>query len=106
MTCDGEYTDSIWSQYTDYGASHSKKSIWNMYGVYGSFTSNFSPYNPKAKYPPRVINGNGKCIGYLTVNKNNPNRLTDSVADLICFNREVILKGGVDGYAELFIRKY
>lgn len=104
MICDGEDTASIWSPFTIYGSSHNQKSIWNVNGVYGSTTGNLSPYNPKAKYPPRVVDLNGKCIGYLTVNKNNPARLPGSVADLICFKRDMVLKDGVERYAEIFSR--
>lgn len=49
-----------------------------------------------AKYPPRVIDGNGKVVGYLTINKNNSNRLKGSVADLICDKRDMVLKDGVE----------
>lgn len=104
MDCDGETPNSIWSPLSDYGSTHNPKSIWNENGVYGSVTSNFSPYNPKAKYPPRVIDKDGKCAGYLTVNKNNPKRLAGSVADLICFKRDMVLKDGVEKYADIFSR--
>jgi hypothetical protein len=105
MDCDGDDPTSIWSQFTKYGATHSEKSIWNEAGRYGSVTSDFSPYNPKAKYPPRVVDVNGKCVGYLTVNKKNPYRLKDSVSDLICFRRDMVLRDGVDKYAEIFTKK-
>jgi hypothetical protein len=106
MECESDEPKTIWSPFTEYGASHSKTSIWNSAGKYGSITSNFSPYNPKAKYPPKVVDGTGKCVGYLTVNKNNPNRLKGGTADLICFNREIVLQDGVEKYGEIFARKY
>jgi hypothetical protein len=102
LDCDGETSNSIWSPYTDYGSTHNPKSIWNERGGYGSVKSNYSPYNPKAKYPPRVVDGNGKFIGYLTVNKDDPNRLQGMVADLVCFKRAMVLKDGVEKYADIF----
>ncbi len=102
LDCDSQTPGSIWSPLTDYGSTHNPKSIWNEKGLYGSVTSNFSPYNPKAKYPPRVIGRDGKCIGYLTINKNNPNRMLGSVADLICFRRDMVLRDGVEKYSEQF----
>jgi hypothetical protein len=102
MNCNNEKPNSIWSPFTDYGSSHNPKSIWNERGLYGSVKSNYSPYNPKAKYPPQIVDGNGKCVGYLTVNKNNPGRIVGKVADLICFKRDMVLKDGVEKYAEIF----
>ncbi len=99
--CDSHTPNSIWSPLSDYGSAHSPKSIWNERGLYGSVKSNYSPYNPKAKYPPRVV-GNGKLLGYLTVNKSNPNRLEGSIADLICFSRDTVIKDGVDTYGRQF----
>lgn len=100
--CDSQTPQSIWSQFSDYGTAHSPTSIWNELGKYGSVKSNYSPYNPKAKYPPKVVDGNGKLIGFLTVNKANPNRLEGSIADLICFRREMVLQDGVELYGALF----
>ena len=100
--CDDKTPDSIWSIFNDYGSSHSAKSIWNEMGRYGSLTSNFSPYNPKAKYPPRVVDENRRILGYLTVNKNNPNRLQGSIADLICFSRDAVIQDGIENYARIF----
>lgn len=65
LNCDGETSNSIWNQFTDYGSTHNAKSIWNIQGIYGSVTSDFSPYNAKAKYPPQVVDGTGKSVGYL-----------------------------------------
>ena len=104
MTCDDDEPNSIWSPLSDYGSAHNAKSIWNKNGVYGSIKSNLSPYKINAKYPPRVIDGNGKVVGYLTINKNNPNRLKGSVADLICDKRDMVLKDGVERYAKIFSR--
>lgn len=100
--CDSHTPNSIWSPLSDYGSSHNPKSIWNERGLYGSVKSNYSPYNPKAKYPPRVVDGNGKLLGYLTVNKSNLHRLEGSIADLICFNRDTVLQDGVDTYGQQF----
>ncbi|WP_413670818.1 hypothetical protein ACEN9X_13265 [Mucilaginibacter sp. Mucisp86] len=102
MECDSQTPNSIWSPFSDYGSSHNPKSIWNERGLYGSVKSNYSPYNPKAKYPPRVVDKNGKCLGYLTVNKDNPKRFGGSVADLICFSRDTVLRDGVDTYGQQF----
>ncbi|MBB6109696.1 hypothetical protein SAMN05421821_105115 [Mucilaginibacter lappiensis] len=104
MTCDDDEPNSIWSPLSDYGSTHKAKSIWNKNGVYGSEKSNYSPYKINAKYPPRVIDGNGKVVGYLTINKSNPNRLKGSVADLICDKRDMVLKDGVERYAKIFSR--
>jgi hypothetical protein len=100
--CDSHTPNSIWSPLSDYGSSHNPKSIWNERGLYGSVKSNYSPYNPKAKYPPRVVDGNGKLLGYLTVNKSNLHRLEGSIADLICFSRDTVLQDGVEKYGEQF----
>lgn len=105
LDCDGETSNSIWSPYTDYGSTHNAKSIWNEKGCYGSVKSNYSPYNPRAKYPPRVVDENGKLLGYLTVNKDNPSRLQGTIADLVCFKRAMVLKDGVEKYAEIFTKK-
>lgn len=105
MDCDGESPNSIWSPFTTYGSSYDPKSIWNELGRYGLLKSNFSPYNPEAKYPPRVVDANGKILGHLTVNKNNPERFKGMVADLICFKRDMVLKDGVEKYAEIFTKK-
>jgi hypothetical protein len=102
MNCDNEKPNSIWSPFTNYGSTHNAKSIWNERGLYGSVKSNYSPYNPKAKYPPRVVDGDGKLLGYLTVNKNNPRRLEGSIADLICFSRDTVLQDGVATYGKQF----
>lgn len=102
LDCDSQTPNSIWSPLSDYGSLHNSKSIWNERGLYGSVKSNYSPYNPKAKYPPRVIDGNGKLLGYLTVNKANPYRLEGSIADLICFSRDTVIRDGVAKYGEQF----
>jgi hypothetical protein len=100
--CGSRTPNSIWSPLSDYGSAHNPKSIWNERGLYGSVKSNYSSYNPKAKYPPRVIDGNGKLLGYLTVNKSNLHRLEGSIADLICFSRDTVLQDGVEKYGEQF----
>ncbi|WP_162996451.1 hypothetical protein [Mucilaginibacter celer] len=100
--CDPETQNSIWSPFTEYGSSHGPKSIWNENGRYGSVTSNFSPYNPSAKYPPRVVDASGNLLGYLTVNKNNRSRLQGAISDLICFSRDTVLKDGVEKYGKQF----
>ncbi|MGN8071926.1 hypothetical protein [Mucilaginibacter sp. SG564] len=94
--------NSIWSQFSDYGATHSAKSIWNENGIYGSKTSDYSSFNINAKYPPQVLDRNGKFYGYLTINKNNPKRSHSGMADEICNNRDRILEEGVEEYTEMF----
>jgi hypothetical protein len=105
MECASDEPGSIWSPFTEYGAIHSEKSIWNKAGLYGSVTSDFSPYNPKARHPPRVVDGSGKCVGYLTVNRKNPLRLKGTVPDLICFSRDTVLRDGIEKYGDTFTRK-
>lgn len=61
-------SDSIYNPYGDYGSKYSKTSIFNTYGDYGSNYSNYSPYNRYATHPPKIVDDDGKLIGYLTVN--------------------------------------
>ncbi|WPU95591.1 hypothetical protein SNE25_08650 [Mucilaginibacter sabulilitoris] len=106
MTCDDEEPNSIWSPLSDYGSTHNDKSIWNENGIYGSKTSDYSPFNMNAKYPPRIKDGSEKFIGYLTINKNNPDRLQLPAANMICEHRDRILKEGVEHHAQMFSRVY
>ncbi|NOW96539.1 hypothetical protein [Mucilaginibacter sp. SG564] len=94
--------NSIWSQFSDYGATHSAKSIWNEYGIYGSKTSDYSVFNAKANYPPRVVDNNGKFYGYLTINENNPKRSHAGMSDTIYKDRDQIVEEGPEVYAEIF----
>ncbi len=73
LDCATDDLKSVWCIFGDYGSTHSAKSIWNEIGLYGSKSSNYSPFNKKAKYPPLILDENGKSHGYLTINKNNPN---------------------------------
>ncbi len=61
--------DSITNGYGNYGSKYSQTSIFNTYGTYGSKYSQYSAFNPYATNPPKIVDGNGKFIGYLTANK-------------------------------------
>jgi len=99
MTCDGEEPYSIWSPLSDFGSTHNPKSIWNERGIYGNKTSDYSPYNEKAKYPPLVLDENGKSYGYLTINKQNPKRSWYSFVNMVSDKRDEIVKD-IPKYAE------
>jgi hypothetical protein len=102
ITCDTNNLNSVWSEFSDYGSTHHTLSIWNEIGVYGSKKSDYSPFNEKAKYPPLIIDQNGKSYGYLTINKKNPNRSWFSVADIICDDRNEIVKDIPKYYTRIF----
>ncbi|WP_162996452.1 hypothetical protein [Mucilaginibacter celer] len=55
INCSDQNIKSIWCIYGDFGSTHGPKSIWNEQGMFGSKRSQFSPYNPLAKYPPLII---------------------------------------------------
>jgi len=97
ITCDTEDLNSIWSSYSAYGTLHDTNSIWNPDGKYGSKTSNYSPFNEKAKYPPIILDKNGKSYGYFTVNKKFPNRTLNGKANIICERRDDIV-GDIPGF--------
>ena len=61
--------DSISNVYGNYGSKYSQTSIFNTYGTYGSKYSQYSAFNQYATNPPKIVDGNGKFIGYLTTNK-------------------------------------
>ena len=61
--------DSIANQYGDYGSQYKTKSIFNQYGDYGSQYSKYSVFNEYATNPPKILDRNGKVVGYLTANK-------------------------------------
>ncbi len=61
--------DSIANQYGDYGSQYKTKSIFNQYGDYGSQYSRYSVFNEYATNPPKILDKNGKVVGYLTANK-------------------------------------
>lgn len=92
--------NTIWSVFSNYGAIHNPRSIWNETGIYGSKISDYSPFNIKAKYPPQIRDEKGNFFGYLTVNKNNPNRSKDGIAKEICEYRDSILKEGPQNYGK------
>jgi hypothetical protein len=62
-------SDSVFNDYGTYGSKYSTDSIWNNYGQYGSKYSMYSAFNKYAANPPMIIDGNGKVVGYLTVNE-------------------------------------
>ncbi len=62
-------SDSIWYNYGDYGSKYKSSSIWNTFGDYGSKYSNTSAFNEHATKPPKIVDNNGKLIGYLTSNE-------------------------------------
>lgn len=61
--------NSIANEYGNYGSKYQTKSIFNQYGDYGSQYSNYSAFNKYATKPPKILNKNGKVVGYLTANK-------------------------------------
>ncbi len=61
--------DSIANTYGNYGSKYSQTSIFNTYGTYGGKYSNYSAFNEYATKPPKILNEDGKFIGYLTANK-------------------------------------
>ncbi len=62
-------TDSIANEYGNYGSKYQTKSIFNQYGNYGSKYSQYSVFNQYATNPPKILDKNGKVVGYLTANK-------------------------------------
>jgi hypothetical protein len=92
--------NSVWSVFSNYGGTHNPKSIWNEAGIYGSKTSDYSPFNATAKYPPQIRDEKGKFYGYLTINKNNPNRSKNTIALEICEHRDRIVKEGPQNYGK------
>ena len=62
-------TDSISNEYGKYGSKYQTKSIFNQYGTYGSKYSQYSVFNEYATHPPKILDKNGKIVGYLTANK-------------------------------------
>lgn len=62
-------TDSIANEYGDYGNKYNPESIFNQYGNYGNKYSQYSVFNEYATNPPKILDKNGKVVGYLTANK-------------------------------------
>lgn len=62
-------SDSIFNKFGTYGNEFSTKSIWNEFGRYGGEFSRYSPFNEFSLHPPMIIDGDGRVVGYLTVNK-------------------------------------
>lgn len=106
LSCAPDDLKSIWSSYSDYGSMHKANSIWNPDGKYGSKTSNYSPFNEKAKCPPVILDKNGKSYGYFTINKKFPNRSVNGMANSICEEREEIIKDIPGYYKSLYGIKY
>ncbi len=106
LDCATDDLNSVWCIFGDYGSTHSAKSIWNEIGLYGSKSSNYSPFNKKAKYPPLILDDNGKSYGYLTINKSNPNRSSDSIANTICEYRDRIVEDIPKYYNERLRKVY
>jgi hypothetical protein len=68
-TLDDHYeTDSIFSDYNDYGSSYSQESIWNEYSEYGDPYSSGSPFNEYASDAP-VLLKDGEVVGRLTTSR-------------------------------------
>jgi len=66
-TLDDSYSeDSIFNDYSDYGAEYSSDSIWNEYNDWGNSYSLTSPFNEHAADPPILIK-EGEIVGKLTV---------------------------------------
>jgi len=92
IDCTTEDLNSIWCIFGNYGSTRNAKSIWNERGVYGSKKSDYSPFYNKAKYPPLILDEKGKSYGYMTINKKNPKRTWDPLAQQICEQRDEIVK--------------
>lgn len=69
-------TDSIANQFGKYGSEFQTKSIFNEFGTCGSQFSQYSPFNEFASNPPKILDKNGKVVGYLTANK----YITDAIS--------------------------
>lgn len=106
LTCDTDDLNSIWSSYSDYSSMHKANSIWNPDGVYGSKTSDYSPFNEKAKYPPILLDRSGKSYGYFTINKAFPNRTLNGMATYICKWRDEIVEDIPGHYQTIYGIKY
>lgn len=102
INCSEQESESVWNIYGDYGSTHSAKSIWNSLGIYDSKKSKYSPFCNDAKYPPLLIDKNGKSYGYFTVNKKNPKRTWDSLGQMISENRDQIVEDIPNFYAHIF----
>jgi len=62
-------SDSITNEYGKYGSQYNSNSIFNKYGNYGSEYSSLSPFNKYTSTPPKICDGNGNFIAYLTANR-------------------------------------
>lgn len=60
--------DSIFNAAGGYGGPDSPTSIWNPYGRFGSTFSAYSPHNPAATQPPKLVK-DGRVVGYLSANR-------------------------------------
>jgi len=69
LTTNAYDADGVFNKYGDYGSEYKSNSIWNTYGTYGSSTGQYSAFNPYSHHPPKIINQEGKVVGYLSKNK-------------------------------------
>lgn len=106
LNCSTDDINSVWSNYSVYGSMHNAKSIWNPDGKFGSKTSDYSPFNRKAKCPPVILDKNGKSHGYVTVNKKFPKRSSNGMAISICEDRDEIVKDIPGYYKSIYGIKY
>lgn len=94
LTCGAISPYSTSNANSPYGNQTGKLSIFNSKGIYGSNTSNFSPCNPNAEYPPVIMNGLGVKYGLLTLNTKLFGAITDptilnSLKTHVCINNRV-----------------
>jgi hypothetical protein len=59
-------SDSIFNNYGPHGSKYAEHCIFNRFSEYGGRLSNFSPFNPRATTPPKVISGS-KELAWLSV---------------------------------------
>ncbi|GAB1351397.1 hypothetical protein MASR1M12_01270 [Erysipelotrichia bacterium] len=69
LTTAANDTNGVFNRYGDYGSEYKNSSIWYSYGAYGSSTGQYSAFNLYSHHPPKIINQDGKVVGYLSKNK-------------------------------------
>ncbi len=64
--CNEYDSESIFNEFGRYGSEFGTNSIWNKLSEYGNQHSAFSPFNPTALNPPKIVK-EGKVIGFLSI---------------------------------------
>lgn len=85
--------ESAWSRHGRFGAAtFNKTSIWSSFSEYGGRFGDFSPFNRDARFPPGLFDGEGRFLGYLTVDERHPKRTRVKVARVVLAYWETIQK--------------